>query len=88
MSHRRGQEDQLSALGRVVNVVVLWNTIYMDAVLTQLRKEGHPVLDEDAARLLPLGREHINMLGHYSFAVHDSVARGELCPLRSPAENH
>ena len=85
--YREGQEDQLSALGLVVNVVVLWNTIYMDAVLTQLRKEGHPVLDEDVARLSPFGHEHINMLGHYSFAVHDSVARGELRPLRSPSEN-
>lgn len=28
--YREGQEDQLSALGLVVNVVVLWNTIYMD----------------------------------------------------------
>jgi hypothetical protein len=27
------------------------------------------------------------MLGRYSFAVHDSVARGELRPLRSPTEN-
>lgn len=85
--YREGQEDQLSALGLVVNVVVLWNTIYMDAVLTQLRKEGHSVLDEDVARLSPFGHEHINMLGHYSFAVHDSVARGELRPLRSPSGN-
>ena len=77
----------MSALGLVVNVVVLWNTIYMDAVLAQLRKEGYPVLDEDVARLSPFVHEHINMLGRYSFAVHDSVARGELRPLRSPTEN-
>ena len=82
--YREGQEDQLNALGLVVNVVVLWNTIYMDAVLTQLRKEGYPVLDDDVARLSPFGHEHINMLGRYSFAIHDSVARGELRPLRSP----
>jgi len=77
----------LSALGLVVNVVVLWNTIYMDAVLAQLRKEGYPVLDEDVARLSPFVHGHINMLGRYSFAVHDSVARGELRPLRNPNEN-
>lgn len=83
--YREGQEDQLNALGLVVNVVVLWNTIYMDAVLAQLRKEGYPVLDEDVARLSPFGHGHINMLGRYSFAVDDSVARGELRPLRSPS---
>ena len=77
----------MSALGLVVNVVVLWNTIYMDAVLTQLRKEGYPVLEEDVARLSPFGHEHINMLGRYSFAVDDAVAQGELRPLRGTSEN-
>lgn len=27
--YREGQEDQLGALGLVVNVIVLWNTLYM-----------------------------------------------------------
>lgn len=80
--YREGQEDQLSALGLVVNMIVLWNTIYMDAVLDQLRSEGHPVLPDDAARLSPFGHEHINMLGRYSFVVPDAVARGELRSLR------
>ena len=61
--YREGQEDQLSALGLVVNMIVLWNTLYTDAVLTQLRSEGYPVRDEDAARLSPFGHEHIHMLG-------------------------
>jgi TnpA family transposase len=37
--YREGQEDQLGALGLVVNVVVLWNTLYMDAALAHLRLE-------------------------------------------------
>ena len=73
--YREGQEDQLSALGLVVNMIVLWNTIYMDAVLDQLRAEGYPVMPEDEARLSPFGQEHINMLGRYSFAVPEAVAR-------------
>jgi TnpA family transposase len=79
--YREGQEDQLSALGLVVNMIVLWNTLYMDAVLDQLRCEGYPVLPEDEARLSPFGHEHINMLGRYSFSVPEAVARGELRPL-------
>jgi TnpA family transposase len=82
--YRQGQEDQLGALGLIVNAVVLWNTIYMDAALKQLRKEGFPVLDEDVARLSPLGHEHINMLGRYAFTLPARVARGELRPLRNP----
>ena len=67
-------------------MIVLWNTVYMEAALAQLRAEGHLVKDEDVARLSPLLHEHINMLGRYSFSVPDSVARGELRPLRDPAD--
>jgi TnpA family transposase len=81
--YREGQEDQLGALGLVVNAIILWNTIYMDAVLNQLRAEGFDVRDEDLARLSPLGHEHINMLGRYAFTLPEPVARGELRPLRS-----
>nr|WP_230132441.1 Tn3 family transposase [Citrobacter freundii] len=31
--------------------------------------------------------EHINMLGRYSFAVPEEVARGELRPLRNPDDD-
>ena len=79
--YREGQEDQLSALGLVVNMIVLWNTLYMDAVLAQLRSEGFLVRPEDEGRLSPFGHEHINMLGRYSFSVPEAVARGELRPL-------
>ena len=68
----------MSALGLVVNMIVLWNTLYVDAVLDQLRRNGYPVRPEDEARLSPFGHEHINMLGRYSFSVPEAVARGEL----------
>lgn len=83
--YREGQEDQLGALGLVVNAIILWNTIYMDAALDQLRAEGFDVRDEDVARLSPLAHEHVNMLGRYAFTLPEPVARGELRPLRSPA---
>jgi TnpA family transposase len=83
--YREGQEDQLGALGLVVNVIVLWNSLYMDAALNQLRAEGYDVRDEDVARLSPLGFEHINMLGRYAFTLPETVARGEMRPLRNPA---
>ncbi len=84
--YREGQEDQLGALGLVLNMIVLWNTIYMEAILKQLRADGYPVKEEDVARLSPLLHEHINMLGRYSFLVPESVAKGELRPLRNPSD--
>jgi Tn3 transposase DDE domain len=56
----------------------------MDAALNRLRAEGHDVRREDVARLSPLGFDHINMLGRYGFTLPDTVARGELGPLRDP----
>jgi TnpA family transposase len=35
--YREGQEDQLGALGLVVNVITLWNTIYLERALEHLR---------------------------------------------------
>ena len=85
--YRAGQEDQLGALGLVLNMIVLWNTIYIEAALKQLRSEGYPVADEDVMRLSPLLHEHINMLGRYSFSVPEAVTKGELRPLRNPADD-
>lgn len=86
--YREGQEDQLGALGLVLNIIVLWNTIYIDAAITQLRKEGYPVKDEDIARLSPFVHErHINLLGRYSFVMPEVVIRGGLRPLRNPKES-
>jgi TnpA family transposase len=84
--YREGQEDQLGALGLVLNMIALWNTIYLEAALTQLREDGYPVLGGDVRRLSPLLHEHINMLGRYSFSMPDAVAKGELRPFRSPAD--
>ena len=82
--YREGQEDQLGALGLVLNIIILWNTLYMEAVLNQLRAEGYPVRDEDLSHLSPLIHSHINMMGRYSFFLPEIVANGELRPLRDP----
>ena len=83
---REGQGDQLGALGLLLNMIVLWNTVYIEAALGQLRAEGCTVEEADVARRSPLLHEHINMLGRYSFSVPESVAKGELRPLRDPAD--
>ena len=77
-------EDQLGALGLVVNAIVLWNTRYLDVALTELRQSGEPVLEEDVARLTPLLHEHVNMLGKYDFTLPEEIAQGQLRRLRDP----
>src|SRR5713226_2625927 len=82
--YREGQEDQLGALGLVVNAMVLWNTLYMEAALQQLRDEGMEVNTEDVTWLSPLVHTHINFQGRYSFDLAEAVAQGALRPLRNP----
>ena len=82
--YREGQEEQLGVLGLVVNAIVLWNTIYMQEVLDQLRAEGFCVKDEDVARLSPHRYRNVNVLGRYSFDLPPEIANGALRPLRDP----
>lgn len=52
--YTEGQEDQLGALGLVTNIVVTWNTLYLEAIINHLKEEGYVVRDEDIARITPL----------------------------------
>ena len=56
-------EDQLGALGLVLNCVVLWNTFYTDRAITALRDDGQVVNDNDIARLSAYIRKHVNVHG-------------------------
>lgn len=82
-AYRDGMEDQLGALGLVLNAIVLWTTKYIDAAVAQLRAEGHEIRDEDIARLSPLKHRNLNLLGRYSFTA-SVPAASALRPLRDP----
>lgn len=82
--YRTGMEDQLGALGLVVNAIALWNSRYMQAALEMVEAMGDEVLEEDISRLSPLKFAHINMLGRYYFELDQSAAGGDLRPLRDP----
>lgn len=86
--YQEGQEDQLGALGLVLNAVVLWNTIYMQEAIEYLRVNSDiEIKNEDIARLSPLINDHINMLGHYSFNLSEEILDGELRTLNIKVEN-
>ncbi len=46
---QEGMENQIGALGLVLNALVLFNTLYMDAALDRLRADGFDVRDQDVA---------------------------------------
>ncbi len=72
----------MGALGIALNAVTLWNTRYPNAIVTERRAQGHPVREQDAARLSPLGDAHVNELGRYAFPA--LAPDAGLRPLRDP----
>lgn len=64
------------------NAVVWWNSLYIDAAVTRLRTDGFPATEQRCARLSPLGFDHINFLGSYTFPTDPTVE--DLRPLRDP----
>jgi TnpA family transposase len=76
--YREGQEDQLAALGLVLNAVVLWNTIYTESALDHLKNKAVKIDEHFEQRLSPLLYEHINVLGHYSFTLSEQIEKGKL----------
>jgi len=79
--YQTGQENQLGALGLMVNIIVLWQTIYTQAALDHLTATGHRIDPDDIARLSPLGHPTINLQGRYQTT---SLPPGDtLRPLRT-----
>lgn len=79
------QTNQASCLNLLTNAVILWNTVYIDAIVKETRKEGIEIRDEDLARISPVRSAHVNPYGKYRFDVSAERFRNhKLRPLRRP----
>ncbi len=52
-----------------------------------MRSNGEETGEEDIARLSPLMRGHINMLGHYTFTLPEDIMKGEMRELNFNINN-
>jgi hypothetical protein len=57
-----------SSLSLLSNAVLVWNTMAITKIVTQLRTAGETILDEDLARISPLMYQHVIPNGTYHFA--------------------
>jgi TnpA family transposase len=73
------QVHRASGLHLLIAGIGAWNTVYLGQALAALAAEGQAVPAEYLPHMAPLGWEHINLLGHYSF---ESSAPGSLEQLR------
>jgi TnpA family transposase len=59
--------NKVSALSLLSNVVLVWNTVRIGAILEQLSAAGHEVRREDLARISPMMDAHVIATGSYHF---------------------
>jgi TnpA family transposase len=81
---KQENEQQVTAqsLNLLTNIVLVWNTVYIQEVVKQLRSEGITIDETDLQHISPSPFEHINRLGKYSFKNEIELDTNGLRPLR------
>ena len=83
---RKQQPDELvnlaGCLNLVSNAVIVWNTVYLQAAIEELRRRGEVVREADLVHLSPVRFKHINRYGKFRFDLGDDLAPSGLRPLR------
>tara|TARA_R100001369_G_scaffold45511_1_gene71745 strand:+ start:1567 stop:2241 length:675 start_codon:yes stop_codon:yes gene_type:complete len=80
------QRYRASGLNLVVNAIILWNTVYIERAIQALSNPGQSIDEALLSHLSPLGWEHINLTGDYTWQQDKRVERGRFRPLRAPRE--
>lgn len=75
------QRYRASGLNLVIAAIILWNTVYLERAVQALRDRGVPVDDSLLPHLSPLGWEHINLTGDYTWKP-VKIKKGRFLPLR------
>jgi TnpA family transposase len=60
--------NKASCLSLLSNAVLVWNTLAIVDIVTQLRAAGETIADEDLTRISPLIHQHVIPNGTYHFA--------------------
>jgi len=76
------QQYRASGLNIVVSAIILWNTVYLGRAISALKESGYEVDDNLLQYLSPLGWEHINLIGDYSWQQNKLVKQGKFRPLQ------
>ncbi len=60
--------NEASCLSLLSNAVLVWNTLRIAEMVSQLRSAGHATADRDLARVSPLMHAHVIPNGIYRFS--------------------
>ena len=77
------QRHRASGLNLIVAAITLWNTVYLERA-TSLLAKSHPLDPALLQHVSPLGWEHVNLTGDYTWHTNKRVAKGGFRPIRIP----
>jgi hypothetical protein len=63
-----------------------WNTVYLERAVQALRDSNKNFDEQLLPHLSPLGWEHINLTGDYTWRQNKQVEQGKFRTLRMPGE--
>jgi TnpA family transposase len=76
------QRYRASGLNLIVAAIILWNTVYLERAIAALKGHGIAIDDEALAHLSPIGWEHVNLTGDYTWQATGRLRKGAFRPLR------
>jgi len=80
------QRYRASGLTLVIAAIILWNTVYLERAVAALRARGQVVDEALLHHLSPLGWEHINLTGDYTWRLNGELGSDGYRPLRVASE--
>ncbi len=75
------QRHRASGLNLVVAAIILWNTVYLERAVNEMRAQGYPVDEALLRHVAPIHWGHINLTGDYAWKQHRRVEKGGFRPL-------
>ena len=78
------QRYRASGLNLVVAAIVLWNTVYLERAVNALKFQGQMIDEKLLQHISPLGWEHINLTGDYTWQQSTVLDKDGYRPLRFP----
>jgi TnpA family transposase len=82
------QRYRASGLNLIVAAIILWNSVYLERAIAALRGHGIAIEDESLVHLSPIGWEHVNLTGDYTWQAAGHFRKGSFRPLRSFAASN
>ncbi len=76
------QIHKASGLNFLVTAIILWNTKYLEALITELRKNGAAIPNDIIKHIAPLGWAHVGLTGDYLRNMNPPLSPDRLRPLR------